>query len=239
LPRGNEGGRSLDWVVPRAHSSAGRALGWQPRGQGFESPWVHHRRPHPAPRLGVRSASTTKITSSLMAARIRPSDTASAGAGGSRPMTSGCPEPPNALLPRNRAGLIDLHRAGRAKLRSGAPFFARPRSHGSGSHPLADLAQGVPSGSRHEIERHDPSALGAVREDVVHPRIGRAERPVGRDGRGQRRRSSCVDGDNIVDRRPSRNLWAVGATCAAGHPPSGGSPGLRSDASDSGPYGAR
>jgi hypothetical protein len=29
----------------RAHSSAGRALGWQPRGQGFESPWVHrHRR---------------------------------------------------------------------------------------------------------------------------------------------------------------------------------------------------
>ena len=28
----------------RAHSSAGRALGWQPRGQGFESPWVHFRR---------------------------------------------------------------------------------------------------------------------------------------------------------------------------------------------------
>src|SRR5713101_2135601 len=27
----------------RAHSSAGRALGWQPRGQGFESPWVHPR----------------------------------------------------------------------------------------------------------------------------------------------------------------------------------------------------
>jgi hypothetical protein len=25
----------------RAHSSAGRASGWQPEGQGFESPWVH------------------------------------------------------------------------------------------------------------------------------------------------------------------------------------------------------
>ena len=23
------------------HSSAGRALGWQPRGQGFDPPWLH------------------------------------------------------------------------------------------------------------------------------------------------------------------------------------------------------
>ena len=35
--------RPLDSPL-RAHSSAGRALGWQPRGQGFESPWVHFRR---------------------------------------------------------------------------------------------------------------------------------------------------------------------------------------------------
>jgi hypothetical protein len=37
----------IDFVPPRvragarAHSSAGRASGWQPEGQGFESPWVH------------------------------------------------------------------------------------------------------------------------------------------------------------------------------------------------------
>lgn len=28
------------WV--RGHSSAGRALRWQRRGQGFDPPWLHH-----------------------------------------------------------------------------------------------------------------------------------------------------------------------------------------------------
>ena len=28
----------------RGHSSAGRALAWQARGQGFESPWLHGKR---------------------------------------------------------------------------------------------------------------------------------------------------------------------------------------------------
>src|SRR3954454_24557868 len=27
--------------LPRGHSSAGRARGWQPRGRGFEPPWLH------------------------------------------------------------------------------------------------------------------------------------------------------------------------------------------------------
>ncbi len=29
----------------RGHSSAGRASGWQPEGHGFESRWLHCRRP--------------------------------------------------------------------------------------------------------------------------------------------------------------------------------------------------
>src|SRR5207344_2586459 len=34
-------GRFARLRLLRAHSSAGRASGWQPEGQGFESPWVH------------------------------------------------------------------------------------------------------------------------------------------------------------------------------------------------------
>lgn len=29
-------------TMVRGHSSAGRALRWQRRGQGFDSPWLHH-----------------------------------------------------------------------------------------------------------------------------------------------------------------------------------------------------
>ena len=35
--------RAFEGATKWGHSSAGRALGWQPRGQGFDPPWLHHR----------------------------------------------------------------------------------------------------------------------------------------------------------------------------------------------------
>src|SRR5271169_1739947 len=67
LSDGNVGGRLITSKDPWGYSSAGRALDWQSRGQGFESPYLHQAI---IGLSGLRRRPSRSSVSSVLAVRI-------------------------------------------------------------------------------------------------------------------------------------------------------------------------